>query len=141
MPDLDLKAADRSSGAEPGAPELPAAGTLVARREDRSATNWIALIRLFDGTEIPCNVKDISKSGAKLGVPATYALPAAFMLRIVGRDFVLRVKLAWRTGNYAGVRIEQIAKLQTAEEKKVEASPQPADYRSIGTRRGRSFSD
>ncbi|MBB2961628.1 PilZ domain-containing protein [Methylobacterium sp. R2-1] len=112
---------------------------LIARREERTSTNWIALIRLFDGTEIPCNVKDISKSGAKLGVPETYVLPSAFMLRIVGRDFVLRVNLAWRRGNYAGVRIERIAKLTVPEEKKAVTEEQTPDYSSIGTRRSRSF--
>jgi hypothetical protein len=34
----------------------------VARREERRETNWIALIRLPDGTEIPTTVKDISPS-------------------------------------------------------------------------------
>lgn len=111
---------------------------LTARREERTATNWIALIRLFDGTEIPCNVKDISKSGAKLGVPEAYALPSAFMLRILGRDFVLRVNLAWRRGNYAGVRIERIAKLPVTEEKKAAPVEPSANYSSIGSRRSRA---
>lgn len=141
MPDPDPKAIASLSGDEPDDLELRAATTVVARREDRSATNWIALIRLFDGTEIPCTVKDISKSGAKLGVPAAYELPASFMLRIVGRDFVLRVILAWRAGNYAGVRIERIAKLPVSEEKKAEPGTQAPNYRSIGTRRGRAFSE
>ncbi|KQQ27209.1 hypothetical protein ASF53_20165 [Methylobacterium sp. Leaf123] len=116
---------------------------LIARREERTSTNWIALIRLFDGTEIPCNIKDISKSGAKLGVPAAYELPAAFMIRIIGRDFVLRVNLAWRRGNYAGVRIERIAKLPVVEEKKAPAAESAAkpvpnpNYSSIGSRRSR----
>lgn len=111
--------------------------SLVARREERTVTNWIAMIRLFDGTEIPCNIKDISKSGAKLGVPEAYTLPASFMLRILGRDFVLKVNLAWRRGNYAGVRIERIAKLPVAEEKKPVTVEQTPNYSSIGSRRSR----
>lgn len=99
------------------------------------------MIRLFDGTEIPCNIKDISKSGAKLGVPETYELPSSFMLKIVGRDFVLRVTLAWRRGNYAGVRIDRIAKLPQTEEKKATAATPAQDYHSIGSRRGHSFGD
>lgn len=133
---FDLTAAETAAHVE---------AALVARREERTSTNWIALIRLFDGTEIPCNVKDISKSGAKLGVPATYELPSAFMIRIIGRDFVLRVNLAWRRGNYAGVRIERIAKLPVVEEKKAPADgptskPTP-NYSSIGTRRSRISPD
>ena len=83
----------------------------VARREERNPTNWIATIRLRDGTEIPCNVKDVSKSGAKIGVPAYHPLPDTFILRIIGRDFLCMVKLAWRRGDYAGVRIERVGKV------------------------------
>ncbi|MEH3117371.1 MAG: PilZ domain-containing protein [Methylorubrum populi] len=138
MPDFPLPPADHSTETGPGDVATHVEAALVARREERASTNWIALIRLFDGTEIPCNVKDISKSGAKLGVPAAYELPATFMLRILGRDFVLRVNLAWRRGNYAGVRIERIAKLPVAEEKKAAPVEQVPDYHSIGTRRSRS---
>ena len=69
------------------------------------------MIRLPDGTEIPCNVKDVSKSGAKVGIPAYHVLPETFMLRIIGRDFVCLVRLAWRRGDYAGVRIERVGKV------------------------------
>lgn len=83
----------------------------IARREERSPTNWIATIRLRDGTEIPCTVKDVSKSGAKIGVSSHQALPPVFMLRIIGRDFLCLVRLAWRRGDYAGVRIERVGKV------------------------------
>lgn len=95
----------------------------VSRREDRNSTNWIANIRLPDGQEIPCTVKDVSKSGAKLGIPAYHALPDSFLLRIIGRDFVCMVKLAWRRGNYAGVRIERVGKV--APPRVQVAAPQP----------------
>ncbi|WP_264049011.1 PilZ domain-containing protein [Methylobacterium flocculans] len=83
----------------------------VPRREERSPTNWIATIRLRDGTEIPCTVKDVSKSGAKIGVAASQVLPPVFMLRIIGRDFLCLVRLAWRRGDYVGVRIERVGKV------------------------------
>ncbi|KQT45533.1 hypothetical protein ASG52_15375 [Methylobacterium sp. Leaf456] len=111
-----------------------AADGLVPRREARMATNWIAMIRLFDGTEIPCNVKDISKSGAKLGVPSSWELPASFMLKVVGRDFVMRVSLAWRRGHFAGVHIDRIAKLPPAVEAAAPVEGPKPDYDSIGTR-------
>ena len=93
----------------------------VARRDARSDTNWIATIRFRDGTELPCTVKDVSKSGAKIGVPASCALPDVFMLRIIGRDFLCLVRLAWRRGDYAGVRIERVGKVP-APVAKVEAA-------------------
>ncbi|MEE7456753.1 PilZ domain-containing protein [Methylorubrum populi] len=137
MPD-PLQQALGLTHADPNEAELQLEDSVVARREERSVTNWIAMIRLFDGTEIPCTVKDISKSGAKLGVPEAFVLPSSFMLKVVGRDFVLRLTLAWRRGNYAGVRIDQIAKLQASEERKSETTSQTPDYRSIGRRRDRA---
>lgn len=91
--------------------EQPTPGQTVPRREERSPTNWIATIRLRDGTEIPCTVKDVSKSGAKIGVASAQVLPEVFMLRIIGRDFLCLVRLAWRRGDYVGVRIERVGKV------------------------------
>ena len=83
----------------------------VIARAPRADTNWIAIIRTLDGVEIPCNVKDVSKTGARIGVPASCPLPDIFMLRIVGKDIVCRVSLAWRKGNFVGVHIEQFGKV------------------------------
>ena len=111
----------------------------LALRAPRAETNWIAMIRTLDGVEIPCNVKDVSKTGAQIGVPASCPLPNIFMLKIIGKDIVFRVSLAWRKGNFAGVHIEQIGKLAP----KVERAPEPrqqtvdASYKAIGVRRSR----
>ena len=83
----------------------------IDRREVRRETNWIALIRLPDGSEIPTIVKDISPSGARLAVPSSYSLPERFMFKVVGRDFVCAVRLAWRQGDYTGVQIERVGKI------------------------------
>ena len=85
---------------------------ITARADERKNTNWIGMIRLLDGTEIPCNVRDISKSGAKLGVPQSYVLPKKFMFKVIGRDFVCLVSLAWRKGDYAGVHIDRVGKVE-----------------------------
>lgn len=90
-------------------PESP--GGYVQRREARRDVNWIGLIRLPDGSEIPTTVKDISQSGAKLAVPSSYVLPRRFMFKVIGQNFVCAVQLAWRRGDYAGVRIERVGKL------------------------------
>lgn len=95
-------------------PDASTGRTFVERVEGRKTTNWIAAIRLWDGTEIPCNVKDVSKSGARLGVPAYQELPDTFMLRIIGRDFLCLVKLVWRRGDYTSVSIARVAKVPAA---------------------------
>ncbi|GAB6844084.1 hypothetical protein HNR00_001683 [Methylorubrum rhodinum] len=142
MPDQRSQDVPPSSALGAASDDDAAPGGVVPRREARMATNWIAMIRLFDGTEIPCNVKDISKSGAKLGVPSSWELPATFMLKIVGRDFVMRVTLAWRRGNYAGVHIDRIAKLPPAAEAPSEPSATAtAEYNSIGSRARRAYEE
>lgn len=83
----------------------------IQRREDRTEVSWIAVIRLPDGGEIPCSVKDVSTAGMKVCVPEEQPLPDAFMLKILGRELVFRVRKAWRRQHHVGVLIDGIAKL------------------------------
>jgi hypothetical protein len=92
-----------------------------ARREERKETNWIAKIRLFDGQEIATTVKNVSPGGALLTVPEAMELPERFMFRVIGRDFVCAVKLAWRRGSSVGVQIERVGKLDPKAAKPSEA--------------------
>ncbi|WP_283206663.1 PilZ domain-containing protein, partial [Methylobacterium gnaphalii] len=80
------------------------------RSEPRMPTNWIAKILLSSGEEIACTVKDVSKSGARLGLPDTVALPESFQLKVVGYDFLFNVRAVWRSGHCAGVRIERFGR-------------------------------
>ncbi|WP_103712234.1 PilZ domain-containing protein [Methylobacterium sp. V23] len=108
-------------------------------RAPRAETNWIAIIRTLDGVEIPCNVKDVSRTGAQIGVPASCPLPDVFMLKILGKDFVCRVSLAWRKGNFVGVHIEQFGKIAPRGERIEDTKAQATDasYKAIGIRRSR----
>jgi len=108
-------------------------------RAPRNETNWIATIRTFDGAEIPCTVKDISKTGARIGLPSSCQLPDSFMLKVIGKDFVCRVSLAWRKGNFVGVHIEQFGKVASKVRNVEEAKSQAHDasYKAIGARRSR----
>lgn len=123
--------ADSASGGGSVSAEAPQVQT--DRREERKETNWIAVIRLLDGTEIACNVKDVSPSGARLGIPSTQELPDTFMMKVVGRDFVCLVRQAWRRGNFVGVHIERIGKL--APDKKPDPQRQQnTGYTALGSR-------
>lgn len=86
----------------------------VQRREERREVNWISVIRLADGTDCPCTVKDVSASGLKICVAADQELPETFMIKVVGKKLVLRVRKAWRRQHFVGVIIEKIAKLPDA---------------------------
>jgi hypothetical protein len=50
-----------------------------------------------------CVVRDLSDSGAKLGVSSKVKLPAEFDLWFVRRRLKLRVRVRWRDGEYVGV--------------------------------------
>lgn len=110
---------------------------MFAERAPRNETNWIGVIRTLEGVEIPCTVKDVSKTGARIGMPASYELPDSFMLKVVGKDFVCRVRLAWRRGHFVGVRIEQVGKIAPKPATTLEGSHVAADttYKAVGTRR------
>ena len=94
----------------------------ISRREERRETSWIAMIRLPDGTEIPTTVKDVSPSGARLTLPSSYTLPERFVFKVLGRDFICGVQLAWRRGDYVGVHIERVGKLGVAQIHKAASS-------------------
>jgi hypothetical protein len=57
-----------------------------------------------------CQIRNVSKTGAKIEISEIYHLPEAFMLKF-GKNFVCRVRLAWRQGKFAGLKVEQITKL------------------------------
>lgn len=118
---------------------MTADDTNIVFRAPRAETNWIAVIRTLDGVEISCTVKDVSKTGARIGVPASCPLPHTFMLKIVGKDIICRVSLAWRKGNFVGVHINQFGKIAPKTENTQEAKAQTTDgsYKAIGVRRSR----
>jgi hypothetical protein len=119
---------------------IPAGASMpFGERAPRNETNWIGLIRTFEGVEIPCTVKDVSKTGAKIGVPASYDLPESFMLKVVGKNFVCRVRLAWRRGHFAGLIIEQVGKIASKPVPTSEEARATDDtaYKAVGTRRSK----
>lgn len=98
-----------------GAGALEPDRSYVERKEERRPASWLAMIRLPDGEEIPSSVKDISPSGARLAVPERYDLPPVFAFRIIGKDFVLRARLAWRRDGYAGIEILKVGRLPSTD--------------------------
>jgi hypothetical protein len=54
-----------------------------------------------------CVIRDISSTGAKLGVSGKISLPAAFELVLVKTGSKRRVLLRWRRGDFAGVEFCQ----------------------------------
>ena len=50
-----------------------------------------------------CVVRDLSESGARLGISTRVKLPAEFDLWFVQRKLKVRVRIKWRNGDYVGV--------------------------------------
>lgn len=93
-------------------PELPAAGShlgLVPPASekrlggDRRGVMIPATILCADGAIYACVIRDMSPTGAKIGISRRHRLPADFMLAIPGRDFTYRVMRMWQRGDFAGV--------------------------------------
>jgi uncharacterized protein YfaT (DUF1175 family) len=55
------------------------------------------------GVTANCIVRDLSETGAKLGVSSRTKLPAEFYLHVVQKNLKVRVRLIWREGDFAGV--------------------------------------
>lgn len=56
---------------------------------------------------VPCVIRDLSRSGAKIRVAPDCPLPETFSLVIAAHDLrTLTVRLRWRRGDFAGVTFE-----------------------------------
>ncbi len=55
------------------------------------------------GSTVDCLVRDISESGARLAVPASVTLPAAFDLLIPRKNKKRLVRMLWRRADVVGV--------------------------------------
>ena len=58
---------------------------------------------IANGVVTNCVIRDLSDTGAKLGVSRKARLPAQFNLLFVKRNLRLRVQLRWRDGDAIGV--------------------------------------
>jgi hypothetical protein len=90
-----------TAAAEPSPAPL---STPQKRASVRSKAFLKALIRLENGdVTIDCVVRNISLSGAKLGVPRMYVVPTKFELEIPQRGAALQCVLKWRKDDEVGV--------------------------------------
>lgn len=108
------------------------------RASDRTDVDWISIIRLGSGTEIPCAIKDVSASGMKVALSAEVDLPETFNIKVVGRDLIFNVRQAWRRGHFIGLTIQKIGKIPPPKQTsalEAKSSTPAADYNRIGARR------
>jgi hypothetical protein len=56
------------------------------------------------GLKVRCIIRDLSATGAKLGVSRKVILPEQFELLLLKAKSIRRVSLRWRNGDFAGVQ-------------------------------------
>jgi PilZ domain len=83
---------------------LPRFDSAEDRREERRRVLLQAKI-LLGREAVWCAVRDISRSGAKLEIDEDLRLPPEFDLVIGKREEILRARLRWREGAFAGVSL------------------------------------
>ena len=76
------------------------------RDNDRRGVMIPATITCPDGLEIPCILRDMSESGAKLSISQRHRLPEAFTLRVPGREHTYPVRRMWQRGDFAGIALD-----------------------------------
>ena len=59
---------------------------------------------LAPGIRVNCIIRDLSATGAKLGVPSEVKLPDEFHVLLLKTNSTRRVSLRWRHGDFAGVQ-------------------------------------
>src|SRR5579872_5270735 len=76
------------------------------RPERRVSTLLPGVVVTLDGsTEYDCTIKDLSDSGARIGLLTKAAVPDAFYLMHVKERSAYHVKVAWRSGSNIGVQV------------------------------------
>lgn len=93
----------------------------VDRREERVLKVKSASI-CIDGGEnhIPCTVRDIHSSGARMSIAHPQQVGDSFLLIVRSENLVARCKVAWRKTNELGVRFLRVAGLNEEERLKKE---------------------
>lgn len=87
----------------------PAAVSGFGSAEDRQEERRRVLLqgRLLIGRAVVyCAVRDLSPGGARLEIGADVELPPEFGLVIGPNERILRARLRWRAGGFAGVSLD-----------------------------------
>lgn len=86
---------------------VPGFGSAEDRQEERRRVLLQGKI-LVGRAVVYCAVRDLSPSGARLEIGGDVELPAEFDLVIGAKEQILRARLRWRTGAFAGVSLRAV---------------------------------
>ncbi|TNC15170.1 hypothetical protein FF100_06330 [Methylobacterium terricola] len=77
------------------------------RSGQRYGTSMPATILMSHYDRVPCVVRDLSDSGAKIGLSRRYILAERFWIVIRHADVARRASLVWRRGEFAGIAFDR----------------------------------
>jgi hypothetical protein len=66
----------------------------------------IVVNREFDAI-FPCQVRDVSETGARLAIPDSFLVPAGFWLIAVSSGLAYEARLVWRRYPHAGIALSE----------------------------------
>ncbi len=99
----------------------PAQQYVERRADERTPTRQP--VRAYFGANMAlwadCELRDLSKGGAKIHVSALYKLPPRFVLLQHMAGVAFEVVLKWRRGDLAGVNFERSHDLQALEDERM----------------------
>ena len=81
----------------------------------RRQVNGDAVIIAPGMARTACTIRDLSATGAKLGIAHAVKLPNEFDLLLVKANTVRRVIMRWRDGDFAGVQFRSSSHSLTAD--------------------------
>ncbi|GLS42641.1 PilZ domain-containing protein [Methylobacterium brachythecii] len=92
----------------PSSSAPPIAESAAERRGlDRKTVLIPAIAVCPDGIEYRCVLRDMSTTGARIGIPGRNRLPQRFKLVTGNRPSGFPMRLAWQRGDLAGLILEQ----------------------------------
>ncbi|TNC15169.1 PilZ domain-containing protein [Methylobacterium terricola] len=85
----------------------PVCGGEDKRGSRRYGTSMPATVVLFNHGRVPCVVRDLSGSGAKIGLSRRYVLSDRLWIIIPHMNITRQASLVWRNGEFAGIAFDK----------------------------------
>lgn len=85
----------------------PSDNSTIAERRARDRLHVLipGTVVCEDGARFHCVVRDMSSTGAKIGIARQHRLPERFRLVVAGYPLGYPMRRAWQRGNFAGVML------------------------------------
>lgn len=84
------------------------------RAHPRRAVVRPAIVKLAQGREVPCTLRNISCTGAMIALESAFTLPRLFVLDLSGNILVQRpCELVWQRERVAGVKFPALKGFQS----------------------------